>query len=194
MKFSAMAIDGSAFLLLALLLLTAPLPWVGAALAAAAFHEACHWAALRLTGVRLRGMTVSAAGAVLKTGPMEPRQELWSALAGPAGSLLLLTLLRRFPRIALCGGIQGIFNLLPVYPLDGGRALRCLLKFRYSEQSAGHIAGIAENLTLAAIAGAGAALSFGENMGIAPVLAAVTMVMKAKMRKTPCKELFQRVQ
>ena len=128
-----MAIDGSAFLLLALLLLTAPLPWVGAALAAAAFHEACHWAALRLTGGRLRGMTVSAAGAVLKTGPMEPRQELWSALAGPAGSLLLLTLLRRFPRIALCGGIQGLFNLLPVYPLDGGRALRCLLNFRYSE-------------------------------------------------------------
>ena len=128
-----MAIDGSALLLLALLLLSAPLPWVGAALAAAAFHEACHWAVLKLTGVRIQGMTVSAAGAVLETGPMEPRQELWSALAGPAGSLLLLTLLRRFPRIALCGGIQGLFNLLPVYPLDGGRALRCLLNFRYSE-------------------------------------------------------------
>ena len=189
-----MAIDGSAFLLLALLLLTAPLPWVGAAILAAGFHELCHWMALCLTGVPVRSLRIRAGGAVLETGPMEPRQELWSALAGPAGSLLLLTLVRRFPRIASCGGIQGLFNLLPVYPLDGGRALRCLLKFRYSEQSAGHIAGVAENLTLAAIVGAGAALSFGDNMGIAPVLLAITMVMKAKMRKTPCKDRFQRVQ
>ena len=189
-----MVIDGSACLLMALLLLTVPLPWVGAALLAAAFHELCHWAALRCFGISVRRLQLGAGGAVMETDPMEPRQELWSAVAGPAGSLGLLLLIRHCPRIAVCGGIQGIFNLLPVYPMDGGRILLCLLKFRYSEQKARNLCRFAENLTLGASLLAGMVLSFGYIMGIAPVLMAVTMVMKAKMRKIPCKEPFQRVQ
>ena len=50
-------------------------------------------------------------------------RELLAVLAGPVGSLLLLGVHRWFPRLALCGLVQGLFNLLPVRPLDGGRAL-----------------------------------------------------------------------
>ena len=55
--------------------------------------------------------------------------ELLCALAGPFGSLLLALLLRHVPELAICGLIQGVYNLLPLYPLDGGRALRCLFSF-----------------------------------------------------------------
>lgn len=63
----------------------------------------------------------------METLPMSTGRELIAVLAGPAASLLLLSLVRVFPRVAICGLIQGIYNLLPIYPLDGGKALRCLM-------------------------------------------------------------------
>ena len=61
------------------------------------------------------------------TGAMTPRQEWISALAGPAGSLLLGLIMPLFPGVAIIGMVQGIINLLPIYPRDGGRALRVFL-------------------------------------------------------------------
>lgn len=58
---------------------------------------------------------------------MSPGRELLCVLAGPAVSFSLLALARFFPRIAICGLVQGIYNLLPIYPLDGGKALRCMV-------------------------------------------------------------------
>ena len=183
-----------ACLLGAFLLLAVPLPWLGAAVAAGTFHELCHLAVLRLFGIRVRRLEIGAGGAVMETEPLENRQELPIALAGPVGSLALLLILRWCPRIALCGLVQGSFNLLPVWPLDGGRILQCLLKFRYSEEKARYLGRILENLTLGALFLTGMILSFVYFRGIAPVFLALAMVMKAKMRKTPCQEASYRVQ
>ena len=65
---------------------------------------------------------------------MSPGRELICILAGPAASLLLLCLARIFPRVAICGLIQGCYNLLPIAPLDGGRALHCLLSLLEKRQ------------------------------------------------------------
>ncbi len=51
-------------------------------------------------------------------------------LSGPMGSLLLFLFVRWIPRIAFCGLLQGIYNLLPIYPLDGGRVVRCMLDLK----------------------------------------------------------------
>lgn len=123
-----MGIDGWACLAGALLLLTVPLQWLAAALTAAAVHELCHVLAIRLTGGKIHGFHIGLRGAVLDTSPMGDRQEFFCALAGPIGSFLLTFLFRRFPRLALCGFVQGFFNLLPLWPMDGGRILRALLR------------------------------------------------------------------
>ena len=61
---------------------------------------------------------------------MSTTKTLICVLAGPIGSLLLLLYIRWIPRIAFCALVQTIYNLLPIYPLDGGRAIRCLLDMK----------------------------------------------------------------
>ncbi len=119
-------VDVSACLMGAFLLLTLPLNWLLSALAAAAFHELCHGAAILLLGGRIWGVRIGAGGAVMETEPLSSGKELVCALAGPAGSLLLVLMFRVFPRVAVCALVQGAFNLLPVFPTGrrAGAALR----------------------------------------------------------------------
>lgn len=119
-------IDSGFFLFVAVLLLTVPIRWILAAFLAALVHELGHYLALRLVGGGLSGAVISPRGARLEAFPMSPGRELLCVLAGPAASLSLLWLIRFFPRIGICGLIQGMYNLLPIYPLDGGRAVGCL--------------------------------------------------------------------
>lgn len=126
------SIDGRACWFWAFLLLTLPLDWLGAAALAAAVHELCHVLAVYLCGGKLLSAKIGPFGAVLETHSLSPWGECVSALAGPAGSFLLLTLAHSLPLLAICGLLQGLFNLLPIYPLDGGRALGCLLERFYT--------------------------------------------------------------
>lgn len=110
--------------------LLVPLRWLAACYLAAIFHECCHIAALKLLKQRVRRITIGLTGALIQTGPLEPWEELLCALAGPAGSLLLLWLSTLYPELAACGLVQGAWNMLPFYPLDGGRALLSFLRWQ----------------------------------------------------------------
>lgn len=123
------AISPGACILAALLLLTVPLKWLLAAWTAAVFHELCHIAAVHICGGKILAAQIGACGAVMETAPMTAGRELICALAGPFGSLLLVLLFRYMPELAICGCVQGLYNLLPLYPMDGGRALRCVFSF-----------------------------------------------------------------
>ena len=101
-------------------------------LGAAAIHEAGHCLAVKLCGGSIHALSLTVRGAVLQTTPLSYRQEAICALAGPCAGFLLLLLVRLFPWLAFWGLIQGIYNLLPVYPMDGGRALRCALLSRWA--------------------------------------------------------------
>lgn len=102
-------------------------------LGAAAVHELGHCLALWRLGARITGLRIGILGAVLETDSrnLSYGGELLAVLAGPAANLLSAMLL------TLVGGIRwavpvgahlvlGVFNLLPVGPLDGGRALYLL--------------------------------------------------------------------
>ena len=127
-------IDYGFFIFAAALLLIIPIRWIFAAFLAALAHELGHYLAVRLMGGEVSGGDISWRGARMEMFPMSPGRELVCILAGPAASLLLLCLARIFPRVAICGLIQGCYNLLPIAPLDGGRALHFLLSLLEKRQ------------------------------------------------------------
>lgn len=129
------SVDQMALLAGAWLLLVIPLPWLGACVTAAAFHELCHLLAAKMAGGQVFGLSLGLLGAKIFARFPDGRGELLTALAGPVGSLILVLFLPCLPRVALCAGVQGFYNLLPLYPLDGGRALRCLLEQAIPEQA-----------------------------------------------------------
>lgn len=180
-------IDALSCLYAALLLLIFPLKWMVAAIVAGAVHELCHLWAVRLSGGRVAKFRISVRGAVMEAGGLNPAQELLSILAGPAGSLGLLLLVHFFPRIAICGGMQGLFNLLPVYPLDGGRAVRCLCSRWLTDQAGERLCGILERGCLGGLFILGLYGSFGLRLGLMPVLVSIYVCYRATAGKRPCK-------
>ena len=123
------AITGGCYICCALMILLLPIKVITSFFTAAAIHEICHILALRYHHVPVLQMKFGIGGAIIQTVPLSPRQEFYCSLAGPIGSFLCVLPYRYFPLLALCGIVQGLFNLLPVYPLDGGRILRSFFQW-----------------------------------------------------------------
>ena len=115
---------------LAVVFLLLPLPWVFGWLLAVTVHELGHYACLRILKVQVYCMRIGMNGAKMLTAPMTDGQELLCALAGPASGLLLVFFYKWLMPMAVCAGFHCLFNLIPIHPFDGGRALACLRRLR----------------------------------------------------------------
>ena len=122
--------------------------WMGAAGALGLFgsllvHELAHAFVARRHGIPIKNITLFIFGGVaqLEKEPPSPKAECFMALAGPLASFALsgacylaleagyvanlpLAALGVFGYLAFVNSLLGGFNLIPAFPLDGGRALR----------------------------------------------------------------------
>lgn len=176
------------FVILALLLLTIPIQWITAWMVASLFHECCHFAALRLSGCRIFRVQVGLNGAVMDTDLSDVNSEILCALAGPIGGLLLILVGRWCPRIALCGLFQSIYNLIPIYPLDGGRAVCGILRILFSEATSKRIEIRLEKGILLLFLLLAVYLALCLKLGLIPLLLAIILILKNKRGKCTCKE------
>lgn len=111
-----------------------PLRWSLSCFGAAAFHELCHILAVYICKGSITSISFRLWGAQIHAGRLSYGGECISALAGPLGGLLLLFFYDMAPELSLCAAVQSAVNLLPFYPLDGGRALYCGLQLFFSDK------------------------------------------------------------
>ena len=179
-------VQPSAYFLLAEWILLLPLDWLIAALLAAAVHELGHLAAISVFGIRPEFISIGDAGARICTKPLDGRTEFFCAAAGPAASLLLLSLCRFFPKLAICGMVQGMFNLIPVHPMDGGRMLSCALR-RLCPRRAEGILHVVQNLILCIILALSVMMAMDRKTGLFPIFVCIMVLTRVAISKIPCK-------
>ncbi|HUU36727.1 MAG TPA: site-2 protease family protein [Candidatus Desulfaltia sp.] len=123
-------------------------------------HELAHSLTAMHFGVKVRGITLLPIGGIsqMEEMPKKPKEELLMSVAGPltnfviAAVLILVSVLFRWEAglsaqhlnevlgsvrwaalpsyLAIANIMLGVFNLLPAYPMDGGRVLRSILAMR----------------------------------------------------------------
>ena len=128
-------------------------------------HELGHALTAKKYGIKTRDIILLPIGGVarLEKMPNRPIQELWVALAGPGVNVVIAALLAVYlwitntltpdnqltiATVPFVERIMGVniflvlFNLIPAFPMDGGRVLRALLAMRLAYMQATRISAI----------------------------------------------------
>jgi Zn-dependent protease len=135
------------------------LGFVLAIFACVLLHEFGHALVARRFGIETRRITLLPIGGVaeLERSPEEPRAELWIAAAGPAVNLVIAAVLGAvgwatgafagaglvnvvFTGLIWANLMLALFNLIPAFPMDGGRVFRAWAAGRWGRLRATQIA------------------------------------------------------
>ncbi len=124
------ALSASMAVVIFLLLRGGELSEVRSMVLAVTIHELGHIMPMLLMGMRPESLRIEPGGLCVRyCGKVSPMKELITVLSGPLAGILFALLVRNYPALTVSGEmslIYSAFNLLPVSPLDGGRALEIL--------------------------------------------------------------------
>lgn len=185
-------IDPAFYFLMAVAILIIPAPWVVSWLIASMLHELGHYIAIRICGFRVYCLKIGCGGAKIYTQPLLNR-EGFCALAGPLAGFVLVLFVKWIPRIALCGVIQSVFNLLPIGEMDGARVLKGVLYSILPQSIADVLLKIACTLTLTTLLLVSVCV-FSIDFGILPIVMSFAMIVNKRKRKFSCKDDLLQVQ
>ena len=110
-------------LLVAIGIMILPLKLIIAWIFASFIHELGHIICIMLMKKQIYTISFGASGAIMETEQLENGQELLAALSGPLAGMLLLPLTHYIPLTAMLALAQSLYNLIPIYPMDGGRVI-----------------------------------------------------------------------
>ena len=182
-----MRVSASFWLLVLAAAIISPAQVIVSVLLAAALHECGHLAVLWIFRVPVEGLRLTALGAVLYANGarrLSYGRELLVTLAGPVANLLCALVAGVFAKswtvlyvfaganIVLCA-----YNLLPILPLDGGRALYLVTAFFFGPMVGDAVTAVVGTVCALSLLVLGIYLSVVSGSGMFFLLAALSLLL-----------------
>ncbi len=177
------SISPGAILLIAAAYFSAGIKPVLAVLISVIMHELGHAAAIRLLGGRVVSVRFDSSGLCMDGSGMDSRaRELAVLASGPAAGLVFAAVCSCYPEnkfavmLTAIGLVMTAYNLLPVYPLDGGRMVYTVLQGCTGHEKCVNIMYCLGIMTGTALAVCGLA-GLAKNYGMALLMAGIWLLI-----------------
>ena len=177
------SISPGAVLLIAAAYFAVGIKPVLAVLLSVVVHELGHAAAIRLLGGRVVSVRFDSSGLCMDGNGMDSQaRELAVFASGPAAGLVFAAACSRYPEnefavmLTAIGLAMTAYNLLPVYPLDGGRMVYTMLQDRIGHKKCVNVMYCLGIMTGTALAACGLA-GLAKNCGTALLIAGIWLLI-----------------
>lgn len=175
----AVKIDFSFVMIIAVAVIANKNGMVMSAFVAVTVHELAHLIAMLFLGVKISSVKLSALGVSINCSQLIAwGKEIAVLAAGPCANLILCAMFyaSRNVEISVANLVIGVFNLLPIAGLDGGRITELLL-MRFVSQSTASRVGLIISLAAGfSLMTAGFYVVMGEHKNFSLILAAAMLV------------------
>ena len=173
----------------ALAVILLPLNVLTAWFIAVSIHEISHVLAAKICKAEIHSVNFRLFGATISTEALSVWQQIFCAVSGPTGGLLLTFTVSRFPLLAICGGIQSFFNLLPFKRSDGGTVLRCILLLCLEEDRAYSVCEAVDRILRFILYVGGLFIAWKLSWFTLAVFSTIALLCRSYV-KTPCKQVL----
>ena len=178
-------------LFIAISIMLLPLKVIFAWMVASFVHELGHILCIVLMKKDIYSIRLSASGAIIQTDRLANWQEWIAALSGPLAGILLLPLTKYMPMTAMFALFQSVYNLMPIYPMDGGRVVLGLFRFFCGYDNGIKRYGAFMCIFCAIVLLMTIYISLRFSLGVVPLLILLFFFIKVKFS---CKESTQEVE